>query len=150
MNKLYHLLSISLATLGMVATGTALAGPPVAVTFKNLGTSAATYRIVTNNEASTYSNATPKPLSTVQAANSDIYTVTSTISPDANFANVRYAIGSKQCVFSTIFLNAIKPGGGKVPQWNKTATGSGGAICTATITSINFATYAWAVTFTMK
>jgi hypothetical protein len=38
----------------------------------------------------------------------------------------------------------------KIPKWNKTATASGGAICTATITSTNLTTYAWTVDFVMK
>ncbi|MGL6160761.1 hypothetical protein [Microbulbifer sp.] len=37
-----------------------------------------------------------------------------------------------------------------IPQWNKTADGGGGAICTANITSTNISTHAWSVEFTMK
>lgn len=42
---------LSVLTVGMLAAGSAYGGPPVAVTFKNLGTADATYTIITNNEA---------------------------------------------------------------------------------------------------
>ncbi|UYA62042.1 hypothetical protein U1R68_02655 [Pectobacterium colocasium] len=139
------------------AAGTAYAGPPVTVTFKNLSNETATYKIVTNNEVSTNASASPKPATTVPAKGSDIYRVQNVISPDANAAIVRYTIGSKTCVFGTTFVNTIIPGGifnpgapNKVPKWNKSAEGSGGAVCTATITSQSLSTYAWNVEFTMK
>lgn len=78
------------------------------------------------------------------------------ISPDANAATVRYTMGGKTCVFGTTFVNTVIGGGlitgslTKIPQWNKTATASGGATCNATITSQNLSTYAWSVEFTMK
>lgn len=140
-----------LAATSIFAATAAIAGPPVTVTFKNNNTTTdATYAIVTSNESSTYANASPKPATTVSKLGSNSYAVTSLISPDVNYANVRYKIGSKTCVFSTTFVNALQPGGYKIPQWNKTATASGGAICTATITSTNLTTYAWTVDFVMK
>lgn len=140
-----------LAATSIFAATAAIAGPPVTVTFKNNNTTTdATYAIVTSNESSTYANASPKPATTVSKLGSNSYAVTSLISPDVNYANVRYKIGSKTCVFSTTFVNALQPGGYKIPQWNKTATASGGAICTATITSYNLTTYAWTVDFVMK
>lgn len=145
--KLFPLL---IATASMFAATSAFAGPPVTVTFKNIGTATANYTIISTNEAVTYANASPKPAATVAAAGTNVYSVTSLISPDVNYANLRYKIGTKQCLFGTTFVNALQPGGAKIPQWNKTATASGGAICTATITSVNPVTYAWAVTFTMK
>lgn len=78
------------------------------------------------------------------------YSVQSTISPDANFAIVRYNIGSKTCVFNTTYVNGYTSGGIKVPSWNKSYTASGGAICNANITSTNISTHAWAVEFTIK
>ena len=123
-----------LAATSIIAATAAIAGPPVTVNFKNNNTTTdATYAIVTSNESSTYANASPKPATTVSKLGSNSYAVTSLISPDVNYANVRYKIGSKTCVFSTTFVNALQPGGYKIPQWNKTATASGGAICTATI-----------------
>ncbi len=139
-----------LAATSIFAATAAIAGPPVTVTFKNQATAEATYTIVTSNETSTYANASPKPTTKRPAGTNDVYTVTSLISPDVNYANVRYKIGSKTCVFSTTFVNALQPGGYKIPKWNKTATASGGAICTATITSTNLTTYAWTVDFVMK
>lgn len=145
------LISASFVLASLFAASSAFAGPPVTVSFKNVGTTtAATYKIITANETSTYVNASPKPAATVAAGQTNTYVVTSLLSPDVNFANVRYRIGTKECVFGTTFVNALQPGGAKIPTWNKTATASGGAICTATITSINLATYAWTVSFTMK
>ncbi|MEI7368511.1 hypothetical protein PJ912_09130 [Pectobacterium colocasium] len=141
----------------MFAAGAAYAGPPVTVTFKNLGNETATYKVITNNEVSTNASASPKPATTVPAKGSDIYRVQNVISPDANAAIVRYTMGSKTCVFGTTFVNTIIPGGlfnpggpKKAPKWNKSAEGSGGAVCTATITSQSLSTYAWNVEFTMK
>ena len=145
-----RLFSTLIAAASMFVATSAFAGPPVTVTLKNIGTATANYTIISSNEATTYVNASPKPATTVAAAGTNVYSVTSLISPDVNYANVRYKIGTKQCVFGTTFVNALQPGGAKIPQWNKTATPSGGAICTATITSINITTYAWTVTFTMK
>ncbi|WP_391529364.1 hypothetical protein [Photorhabdus akhurstii] len=140
------------ATASLTAAGIAYAGPPVTVTFKHLGASGsadAVYTIVTNNEVSTYVNATPKPSASVRQGESDFYKVESPISPDGNYAIVRYKIGNKTCVFSTTFLNTYV-NGVKIPKWNKGATPSGGAVCNASITYTNFLTYAWSVEFTMK
>lgn len=148
---------LSAATL--FAAGAVHAGPPVTVTFKNLNTTTpASYTRVTSNENSTYVNASPKPVASVTAGVSDSYVVTYLTSPDVGGAYVRYTMGGKTCVFGTTFLNEIIPGGifnpggtpNKVPKWTKTATPSGGAVCTATITSQNLTTYAWSVEFTMK
>ena len=144
------LLVSTLAFAGITAASAAYAGPPVTVTFKNNATADATYTIITSNESSTYANASPKPLTTVKAGIPNTYQVTSLISPDVNYANVRYRIGAKECVFGTTFVNALQPGGYKIPKWTKTATGSGGATCTATITSYNLSTYAWTVDFVMR
>lgn len=145
------LLATTLAFAGIFAVSAAHAGPPVTVTFKNNNTTTdAAYTIITTNESSTYANASPKPTTTVSKLGSNSYAVTSLISPDVNYANVRYKIGSKECVFGTTFVNAMQSGGYKIPQWNKTATGSGGATCTATITSYNMSTYAWTVDFVMR
>lgn len=139
-----------LAATAVLAATAALAGPPVTVTFKNNTGAVATYTIATANEASTYPNASPTPATKVSAGFKDVYVVTSRISPDLNYAVVHYKAGLKECVFGTTFVNALQPGGYKAPQWNKTATGSGGATCTAKITAANPATYAWAVDFVMK
>lgn len=147
---------IVLATVGLsacFAAGAALAGPAVTVTFKHLGNSSsddATYAVTNGNETSTRLNANPKPETVIKAGGSDTYIVRSTISPDVNYASARYTIGSKTCVFSTTFITAPGAGGVKLPKWRKTATPSGGATCTATITSTNARTREWAVQFTMR
>ncbi|TDB45383.1 hypothetical protein [Photorhabdus luminescens] len=140
------------ATASLTAAGAAYAGPAVTVTFKHLGASGsadAVYTIITNNESGTYVNATPKPSPSVGPRGVDIYQVQSPLSPDVNYAMVRYKIGVKTCEFMTTFVNAYV-NGVKIPKWNKGATPSGGAVCNATITSTNIATYAWSVEFTMK
>ena len=140
-----------LAATSIFAATAAIAGPPVTVTFKNNNTTTdATYAIVTSNESSTYANASPKPATTVSKLGSNSYAVTSLISPDVNFAKVRYRIGSRECVFGTSLVNALQHDGRKVPQWHKTAKGSGGASCTARITSADLGTHGWTVEFIMK
>ncbi|SUX54426.1 hypothetical protein [Chromobacterium vaccinii] len=142
--------------LSTVATG-ALAGPAVTITFKNLGQKDVTYQPIGKNENETYANAAPKPIKVVKAQSSDTYLVSSPLSPDVNYAFVRYTDGARQCELRTTFVNVPKPGGllnngviPKVPQWNKTATGSGGAFCNAEITYYNMATLEWSVEFTMR
>ncbi|RMQ42213.1 hypothetical protein ALQ04_01090 [Pseudomonas cichorii] len=148
--KFSRLLLSSVAFTAMTVAATAHAGPPVTVTFKNLGTAPAEYKVVTTNESSTKLNAKSPIAPVVEAGASNTYVVQSTISPDAGYASVRYAIGNKVCVFSTTFTNIISTGGVKVPKWTRTATPSGGAVCTATSGVTNLSTYAWAAEFTMK
>jgi hypothetical protein len=98
------------------------------------GSTTATYSTTNSNETSTYTNASPKPKTEVEAGNeveagkSDSYKVQSNISPDANYAIVRYSIGSKTCVFNTNYVNTLNASGVKVPKWDKSATASGGAL----------------------
>ncbi len=141
---------LSALAVGMLAVSSALAGPPVAITFKNLGTAHATYKIITNNEATTNVNSAQKPVATVKAGGADTYTVQSNLSPIANYANLRYTIGGKTCTFQATFVGTVGPLGSIIPKWKNTATPSGGAVCTAKVTSTNTSTYAWAVEFTMK
>ncbi|MCF5705986.1 hypothetical protein GIV19_01635 [Pseudomonas syringae] len=149
MKRNYIALSfLALTTLG--ATVTAQAGPAVTITFKNLGTEHAEYKPVTRNEKSTQLNARSQISLIVQPGASDSYNVQSTISPDTNYASVRYVMGSKACTFSTTFIKAQGAGGAKVPKWNRTASPEGGAVCTATSRVTNFSTHAWAAEFTMK
>lgn len=137
------------ATASLLAAGGAQAGPPVEVTFKNLGADKAVLKIVTSNESSTYQIASPKPAQEVPAGGAIGFTVQRTVSPDVNAAMVRYTIGQKTCAFGTTFQMRVLPGGIKKPEWTKTATPSGGATCTATITTFA-ADYSWRVEFTMK
>lgn len=151
MKLVKKILCCALALSGLTAAGVASAGPAVMVTFKNLSTTAeAKNVIITTNEVATNANASPKPALTVGRLLNNTYGVTSTISPDVNYAALRYTMGTKTCVFYTAFVNTYGSGGFKVPTWSKSATPSGGATCTATITSVNLATYEWAVQFTMK
>lgn len=137
------------AAFALLATGLAEAGPNVNVTFKNVGAQPAVLKLVTSNESSTYQLASPRPPQEVSPGEVAVFDVQRVISPDVNSAQVRYAIGSKTCAFGTIYQMRVLPGGIKQPQWTKTATPSGGATCTATITRMN-SDYSWAVEFTMK
>lgn len=133
----------------LLLAGMVQAGPPVEVIIKNLGTQAATMKLVTSNETSTYQIANPKPSKTIQAGSSTLMRVQRVVSPDVNAAMIRYTIGGKTCAFGTTFQMRTLPGGIKQPEWTKTATPSGGATCTATITS-TAADYSWKAEFTMK
>ncbi|MFW0753389.1 hypothetical protein ACN1C3_01385 [Pseudomonas sp. H11T01] len=148
--KVSKALFVALTITALTVTGSALAGPPVTVTFKNVGSTEATYKIVTSNEASTNANAKPKPFVAVKSGGVNTYIVQSTISPDANYASLRYTMGGKTCTFLATFVAAPGPLGSKIPKWRNTATPSGGATCTAKSTAMNATTYAWSVEFTMK
>lgn len=128
----------------------AVAGPPVTVTFKNLGTQIATYTPITNNEAITKANASPAPQTSVTANGSDTYDIQSQISPNYNHANLRYQIGNKECIYLATFVTTPGFGASKIPKWRNTATPSGGATCTIKVTKTNPSTYAWSVVITMK
>ncbi|MNX92398.1 hypothetical protein D3C86_1245360 [compost metagenome] len=128
----------------------AVAGPSVTVTSKNLGTQTATYTPITNNEAITKANASPTPQASVIANGSDTYVIQSQISPDYNHANLRYQIGNKKCIYLATFVTTPGFGASKIPKWNNTATPSGGAACTIKVTKANPSTYAWSIVITMK
>jgi hypothetical protein len=130
-------------------SGAASAGPPVDVTFKNSSSEKVLYHAVGANGTSTQINAQPRPSAEVQAGEVSRYTVQSNISPDANYAVVTYRAGSKACKFTTNYLKGVQ-NGVRVPKWNKSATAEGGARCEVNITTVNYATHAWAVEFTMK
>ena len=137
------------ALVTVLMAGVVHAGPPVEVTFKNLGSQNADLKLVTSNESSTYLIASPTPAQTVPPGTQLTFEVQRQVSPDVNAAMVRYSMGSKTCAFGTTFQVRVLSGGIKQPQWTKTATPSGGATCTATITRMQ-ADYSWAVEFTMK
>lgn len=139
--------AILIITATSLISSAAYAGPPVTVTIKNLNTTtAATFSMINNNETSTYANSNPKPPASIAASTTAApFAVQSLISPNANYAQLRYKVGSKTCVFYTAYVNATG-----TPQWSKSATPSGGAVCTATITAIDPGTSEWWVEFTIK
>lgn len=136
------------ATAVMLAAAPALAGPPVEVTFRNLGTEPVKLQLTNANETSTYQIANPKPHDEVKPGESIRFTVQRLVSPDTNGAMLRYSQGRKSCAFSTTFVMMMS-GGIKQPKWNKTATPAGGATCTAVNSGFS-ANYAWKAEFTMK
>lgn len=140
---------ILVAAVSLVVVGVAQAGPKVEVTFRNTGTADVMLQQVTSNEKSTYLASNPRPADKVPAGAFIDFDVQRVVSPDVNAAMVRYAAGRKTCAFSTIYQMRVLPGGITKPEWTKSATPSGGATCTATITRIN-ADNSWAVEFTMK
>lgn len=144
------LLGASLFFVAMSASVSAVAGPAVTITVKNLDPVNAAQNVATStNEISTIGWSSPKPVATIPASSQDLFKVQSTISPLANYATLRYKIGAKECIFDTTFTTTFS-GGAQLPKWNQTAIPSGGAVCTATRTSTNIATNEWAVTFTIK
>lgn len=136
------------ATAVMLAAAPALAGPPVEVTFRNLGTESVKLQLTNTNETSTYQIANPKPHHEVKPGESIRFTVQRLVSPDTNGAMLRYSQGRKSCAFSTTFVMMMS-GGIKQPKWNKTATPAGGATCTAVNSGFS-SNYAWKAEFTMK
>ena len=127
----------------------AQAGPPVAITFKNLNaTETANYTVENVNQSSTERDASPKPAKDVKPLSSNTYAVSGRLSPDVTTATVQYVMGRKQCSFGTVYVNTTSTGGTLVR--NATATPSNGATCAARITSRNAMTNAWTVEFTMK
>jgi hypothetical protein len=133
----------------VTVSAAAQAGPAVSVTFKNNGTAAAIYSALGKNGAGTKANASPTPGDKVEKGSFDSYKVQSNLSPDVNYAVVHYQIGSKACQFTTTYLKS-RVRGVELPKWNKSAVASGGARCDVKITSVDFATHAWAVEFAMK
>jgi len=75
------------ATAVMLAAAPALAGPPVEVTFRNLGTESVKLQLTNANETSTYQIARPAPLQEVQPGSSITFSVQRLVSPDTNGAN---------------------------------------------------------------
>lgn len=148
--KVSKALLVVLTIAAGALAGSALAGPRVTVTFKNVGSTEATYSAVTNNEVSTHINATPKPAVVVNAGESNTYYVQSNVSPDVSYASLRYTMGDKTCNFLATFVATPGPQGTKTPKWKNTATPSDGATCTARSTSLNAITNAWSVEFTME
>ncbi|CRN05280.1 hypothetical protein PYEL_10370 [Pseudomonas sp. URMO17WK12:I11] len=136
------------ATAVMLAAAAALAGPPVEVTFRNLGTESVKLQLTNANETSTYQIANPKPHDEVKPGESIRFTVQRLVSPDTNGAMLRYSQGRKSCAFSTTFVMMMS-GGIKQPKWNKAATPAGGATCTAVNSGFS-SNYAWKAEFTMK
>lgn len=148
MNTLTAVFSVS-AVLA-ITTGSALAGPEVRVTFKNLGDKDATYAPLDSNQFATKNNASPTPSEKVAVNAADAYTVQSQISPLVNYASVRYVMGNKSCEFLTSFVSTIGFGGAKIPKWNHSATPSGGASCTIRSTGTRLSDYSWSVEMTMR
>lgn len=137
------------ALVTVLMAGVVHSGPPVEVTFKNLGSQRAVLKLSTTNESSTFQIADPKPDQSVEPGAETFARVKRVISPDVNSAQLRYTIGSKTCAFGTIYQMRTLAGGIKKPEWTKSANPSGGATCSATITRTG-ADYSWAVEFTMK
>jgi hypothetical protein len=147
--RTFNSVVLSLALAALTLSAAAQAGPPVQVTFKNMGSAEAVYTPSGRNEMGTHTNASPTPGPIVKGGDLSRYSVQSGLSPDANYATVRYQMGRKQCQFTTTFVKAPLRAGVKVPKWKESAVASGGAICTAKRLSTNYSDYSWAVEFSM-
>lgn len=128
----------------------ALAGPEVRVTFKNLGDESATYSPHEGNELITRTNSSPSPAEEVPQNGQDSYNVRSQVSPSVNYAQVRYVLGNKTCVFLTSFVATPGFAGTKIPKWAHSATPGGGATCVIRSTGVSLADYSWSVEMTMR
>ncbi|MCF5722226.1 hypothetical protein [Pseudomonas syringae] len=148
MNSFTAVFSVS-AVLA-ITTGSALAGPEVRVTFKNIGDKAATYAPLDSNQFTTKNNASPTPSEKVAVNAADAYTVQSQTSPLVNYASVRYVMGNKSCEFLTSFVSTLGFAGTRIPKWNHSATPSGGATCTIRSTGTRLSDYSWSVEMTMR
>lgn len=135
----------ALATIGV-----ANAGPQVIVNFKNDTDEDALYaRGSGRNEVATYLNAIPKPDKVVKGGSSS-FTVGANGSSPITYATVRYQAGVKTCQFTTSYLMSSTPGGVRTPKWNRSAVASGGARCDVSVTSVNYSSHDWVVSFTMR
>lgn len=140
----------SIAAVAMLNVGVAVATPQVAVNFINNTAEPVVYQPGSSrNEATTYSNASPKP-SNVPAGGTESYIVRATGSSPITYAMVTYKSGSKSCRFTTSYLMNATPGGVRTPKWNKSAVASGGARCDISITSVNYSSHDWSVNLIMR
>lgn len=140
----------SVCAVFAITTGSALAGPEVRITFKNLGNNVAIYSPQNSNQFATKNNASPTPSEKVEANATDVYTVQSQVSPLVNYAHMRYVMGNKSCEFLTSFVSTLGFGGAKIPKWNYSATPVGGATCTIRSTGTRLSDYSWSVEMTMR
>lgn len=137
-------------TVMSLTIGSAIAGPTVTVTFKNLGDNAAIFAPQDSNQFVTRSNASPLPQEKVSAGETDTFRVTSRISPLTNYASVRYVMGNKSCEFLTTFVATPGFAGAQIPKWKHSATPGSGAQCTVRSTGVSLADYSWSVEMTMR
>lgn len=91
--KIVKPIAFSMALAASALSTLAHAGPPVQVTFKNQGSADAVDSASGRNEMGIHTNASPKPRATVKSGDSGSYMVQSGLSPDSNYATVRYQIG---------------------------------------------------------
>lgn len=124
----------------------ALAGPAVTVTFKNQGTQEAVMIVEDKNELLSFADSMPKPKSKVVDGDTDKYIVQNTMVQSMNMAHVHYRIGTKHCVFRTVYMKNTSG----IPQWTKSDKPSGGAFCNSVITSANPVSHEWSIELIMK
>lgn len=136
-----------MAVSALLAMRVTYAGPEVEVTFRNKGGVEAVYD-VHGSSAYSYGEANPKPAAVVKAGDFNVSKVKGSLSPDATSVTLQYRVGSKACKFKTAYIKL--PGRGVAPKWSKSATSIGGARCDVRITSVDMASHAWAVEFTMR
>lgn len=142
--------NVSLAICALVMGEVVHAAPKVIVNFKNNTADDAMYvRGNSRNEVTTYLNASPKP-GKVVAGSSSSFTVSANGTSPITYASVRYQAGVKSCQFTTSYLMNSTPGGVRTPKWNRSAIASGGAKCDVSVTSVNYSSHDWIVSFIMR
>lgn len=142
--------AVFICAIALLVPIQARAEAPVTITFRNLGNAPAELLLENANDATVYHKALPRPALAVPPQQRDSYVVNGVFA-GVNAVGVRYAMGNRVCRFMTSFVTTPSLLGNDVPKWTKHASGTGGAVCDANITSIDFGrTNAWSVEFTMK
>nr|WP_240352860.1 hypothetical protein [Pectobacterium punjabense] len=141
----------SIVATALLASAAANAGPKFNVTFKNLNsapTDTAIFSPTTSAEIFSQANASPTPLDSVLAGQSNFYTISSPYN-DVSSMHVRYTIGTKVCQFDMTYT--VRYGlGNKIPQWTQSTTPSNGARCDLRVTYANLFTHDSNVEITMR
>nr|WP_072036824.1 hypothetical protein [Pectobacterium versatile] len=141
----------SIVATALLASAAANAGPKFNVTFKNLGSAsapAAIFSPTTTAEVFSQANASPAPMASVFAGQSNSYTISSPYN-DVSSMHIRYKIGTKVCQFDMTYTVKYVLGN-KIPQWTKSTTPSNGARCDLRVTSASLTTYDSDVEITMR
>ena len=155
MKTLTHLFAV-LFSMALIGSSAAQAAPTATVTVKNLSTGTVYNTVQSLEEINTYAAANPKPATSISSSGVNSFQVSPTPAGYFSLLVLKYqattppATGGKECFFTSGYISEPIFEGMTGPEWGKEAEGSGGAICTATITSTDPITGNWSVEFTMQ
>ncbi|QFY78684.1 hypothetical protein DUD43_13785 [Alcaligenes faecalis] len=154
--KIYnYFLAFSLNT-AVIIPSAVQAAPTATVTIKNLSTGTVYNTVQSLEEIDTYAAANPKPATSISSSGTNSFQVNPKPAGPFYLLVLKYqattppATGGKECFFTSGYISEPIFGGMTGPEWGKETEGSGGAICTATITSTDPITGNWSVEFTMQ